>query len=139
MLIFLQKVDLRAERFFKKLVGMKDVEDALQRLDKLTQEETRMAAAEALKITRGIDDKVEGVDERVKNVGTKVEGIADEVHGVDHKVSSVIQGEFFAFISRPPNLSLAFYSFYSIRCKGGWRSDSTGGQSSRRPRPCVTF
>jgi hypothetical protein len=53
------KIDLRAERFFKKLVGMKDVEDALQRLDKLTQEEARMAAAEALKLTRGIDDKVE--------------------------------------------------------------------------------
>jgi hypothetical protein len=45
---------------------MKDVEDALQRLDKLTQEEARMAAAEVLKITRGIDDKVEGVDGRVK-------------------------------------------------------------------------
>jgi hypothetical protein len=38
-----------------------------------------MAAAEALKIARGIDDKVEGVDDRVK--------------GVDHKVGSVITGE----------------------------------------------
>jgi hypothetical protein len=70
--------NFRAERFFKKLVGMKDVEDALQRLDKLTQEEARMAAAETLKITRGIDDKVEGVDSKVQ--------------GVDHKVGSVIEG-----------------------------------------------
>jgi hypothetical protein len=75
------KVDLRVERFFKKLVGMKDVEDALQRLDKLTQEEVRMAAAEALKITRGIDDKVEGVDSKVQSV--------------DHKVGSVIEGELY--------------------------------------------
>ena len=36
--------------FFKKLVGIKDVEDALQRLDKLIEEEVRMAVAEILKI-----------------------------------------------------------------------------------------
>ena len=65
-------IDLHAEKYLKRLVGRKDLEDALQRLDKLTQEEARMAAAELLKITRGIDDKVEGVD---------------------HKVGSVIQGE----------------------------------------------
>ena len=56
-------VDVRAEKFFKKLAGMKDVEDALQRLDKLTQEEALMAAAEGLTITREIGDKIEGVDE----------------------------------------------------------------------------
>jgi hypothetical protein len=68
------------------LVGWKDVEDALQRLDKLTQEESRMAAAEALKITRDIDDKV-------NDLGDKVEGVDDRVKGVDHKVGSVIKGE----------------------------------------------
>jgi hypothetical protein len=57
------KVDLRAERFLKKLVGMKDIEDALQRLDKLTQEEALMAAVEGLTMTRDVGDKVEGVDE----------------------------------------------------------------------------
>ena len=55
------KADLRTEKFFKKLVGRKDVEDALQRLDQLTQEEARMAAAEALAITRDIGDDVKGV------------------------------------------------------------------------------
>ena len=58
---------------------MNDVEDALQRLDKLTQEEARMAAAEALTITRGIDDQVKDVDERLG--------------GVDYKVDSINQGE----------------------------------------------
>ena len=62
-----------------KLAGRKDIEDALLRLDKLTQEEARMAAAEALKIARGIDDKVGDVHDRVK--------------GVDSKVGSVIEGE----------------------------------------------
>src|ERR1700744_706915 len=62
------KVDLRAEKFFKKLVGRKDVEDALQRLDELTQEEARMAAAETLAITRDIDDNVKGVDHKIVSV-----------------------------------------------------------------------
>ena len=43
------------EKFLKKLLGRNDVEDALKRLDKLTQEEARMAMAEMLKITRGVD------------------------------------------------------------------------------------
>jgi hypothetical protein len=42
----------------KKLMGKNDVEDALKRLDALTQEEARMATAEVLKITHAVDDKV---------------------------------------------------------------------------------
>jgi hypothetical protein len=103
--IFL-KLDLHTERYLKKLLGRKDVEDALQRLDKLTQEEARMAATETLTVTRGIDDNVKDVDERVRSVDMKVEGIDDRVmsvdsrvQGVDHKVGSVIQGElYFSFI-----------------------------------------
>ncbi|KAH9178009.1 hypothetical protein EDB89DRAFT_1844211, partial [Lactarius sanguifluus] len=82
----------RTKKYLKKLVGRNDVEDALQRLDRLTQEEARMAAVEALTITRGIDDKVDGVDERVQRVDTKVEGIDDRVRSVDNKVGSVTQG-----------------------------------------------
>lgn len=55
------------------------MEDALERLDKLTQEEARMAAAEALKIARGID--------------VKVDGVGDKVKAVDRKVGSVMEGE----------------------------------------------
>ena len=55
------------------------MEVALGLLDRLTQEEARMAAAEALKLARGIDVKVDGVD--------------DEVKGVDRKVGSVIESE----------------------------------------------
>jgi archaellum component FlaC len=90
------KVDLPAEKYLKKLFGMKDIEDALQRLDKLTQEEARMAAAEGLTISRGIDDRVkvvderlEGVDGRVQSVDVKVEGIEDQVQLVDNKVEGV--------------------------------------------------
>jgi hypothetical protein len=40
----------------KKLVGRSDIEDALRRLDKLTQEESRLAAAQGLRATHGVGD-----------------------------------------------------------------------------------
>ncbi|KAH9056450.1 hypothetical protein EDB87DRAFT_1579413 [Lactarius vividus] len=97
----------RTKKFLKKLVGRKEVEDALQRLDVLTQEEARMAAVEALSVTRnidnrvkGVDERVEGVDKRVQRVDMKVEGVDNkvrtldsEVQGVDRKVCSVLQGQ----------------------------------------------
>jgi hypothetical protein len=89
-----RKLNLPAERHFKKLFGMKDVEDALQRLDRLTQEEARMAAAESLTIARGVDERLEGIDGRVKGVG--------------HKVDTVIEGELDR-MSLPPNLFLALH------------------------------
>jgi hypothetical protein len=49
----------------QKLLGKNDIEDALKRLDTLTMEESRMAIAETLKVTRRVDDKVDKVDDRV--------------------------------------------------------------------------
>ncbi|KAH9023703.1 hypothetical protein EDB84DRAFT_1440898 [Lactarius hengduanensis] len=46
----------RTKTFFKKLAGRKDVEDALQRLDKLEQGELRMVSAQVLKTTSDIKD-----------------------------------------------------------------------------------
>ena len=46
--------DRRAEKYLKKLLGNTDIEDALKRLDKLTQEEVRMATAQLLKITHDV-------------------------------------------------------------------------------------
>ncbi|KAH9055832.1 hypothetical protein EDB83DRAFT_2316171 [Lactarius deliciosus] len=102
----------RTKKYLKKLVGRNDVEDALQRLDRLTQEEARMAAVEALMITRGIDDKMDGVNERVQCVDTKVEVI-------DNKVGSVTRD--------------------SVRCSGERSINSTSCQSSQRPKPFVIF
>ena len=80
---------LRSEKYFKKLVGKTDIEDALKRLDKLTQEEVRMATAQLLKITHGVDDKVTRIDDGVKGVDDKVKGVDDKVKGVDDKVNDV--------------------------------------------------
>ncbi|KAH9999583.1 hypothetical protein BJV74DRAFT_986494 [Russula compacta] len=48
----------RSKKYLKKLVGKNDIEDALKRLDTLTQEEARMAMAEILKVTHRVDDNV---------------------------------------------------------------------------------
>ena len=42
----------------KKLIGKKEMEDALKRLDKLTQDEAPKAAAENLRLTHLVDNKV---------------------------------------------------------------------------------
>ncbi|KAN0103876.1 hypothetical protein V8E52_011554 [Russula decolorans] len=50
-----------SEKYFKKLMGNREIGDSLERLDKLTQEEARMASAEQLKMTHSVDDRVRGV------------------------------------------------------------------------------
>ena len=56
-------------------MGNRDIELSLERLDKLTQEEARMASAELLKMTQSVDDKVIGVDVRVKGVDDKLDQV----------------------------------------------------------------
>jgi hypothetical protein len=75
---------------------MANLEDALKKLDRLTQEEARMAHAEVLRITHGIrndvkmvDGKVERVTDKVEGVGDKVEEVGDKVEGVGDKVDEV--------------------------------------------------
>ncbi|KAH8986042.1 hypothetical protein EDB86DRAFT_3083079 [Lactarius hatsudake] len=58
----------RAKKFLKKLVGKKDVEDALMRLDILTQEEARMAAAQILRLTHSVEYTIKDVDNKVDAV-----------------------------------------------------------------------
>ena len=47
---YLIVANLHSEKYLKKIIGIKEMEDALKRLDKLMQEEARMAAAENLKL-----------------------------------------------------------------------------------------
>ncbi len=84
------------EKYVKRLVGRTDIEDALGRLDRLTQDEVRMAAAQGLKATHEVDDKVQAiegtvhaVDDKVKTVEGKVQGVDDKVQGVDDRVRDV--------------------------------------------------
>jgi hypothetical protein len=52
----------------KKLVGRTDIEDAMKKLDTLTQEEALMASAEALKVVRSVDNKMDTVIDGVQRV-----------------------------------------------------------------------
>lgn len=51
-------------------------------LDKLTQEETRMASAQTL-------NTAHGVNEKVTLVGNELRCVSDKVRGVDDKVKEV--------------------------------------------------
>jgi len=57
-----------SEKYGKRLIGKTEMEDALKRLDKLTQEEERMAIAENLRATHAVDERVRGVNDRVTEV-----------------------------------------------------------------------
>ena len=74
-----------SEKFAKKLIGRTEIEDALKRLDRLTQEEARMTSVQNLKITHAVDERVVAIDKRVVTVD-------DRVKVVDNKVTQVIVG-----------------------------------------------
>ena len=63
----------------KGLIGGTEIKDALKRLDKLTQDEARMAAAQNLKVTHTVDDRVRGVADAVVAVDDRVQRMVDEV------------------------------------------------------------
>ena len=71
--------DRCSEKYLTKLLGKTKIEDTLKRLDKLTQEEVRMATAQILKISQGINDTVKRVDDKVKDVGDTVRLVLDGV------------------------------------------------------------
>jgi hypothetical protein len=59
------------------LAGRTDLEDALKKLDKLTNEEARMATAQNLKVAHTVDDRVKRVGGEVKEVNDKVTVLVD--------------------------------------------------------------
>jgi hypothetical protein len=61
------------EKFLKKLVGRSDIEDALRRLDKLTEEEGRMAAAQGLRATHDVGERVVSIGDDVQDLGDGLE------------------------------------------------------------------
>jgi hypothetical protein len=78
-----------SEKYLKKLIGKTDIEDALKRLDKLTNEEIRMVTAQVLEATHTVDDKVGRVEDKVLDVENKVAGVDDRVACVDERVTGV--------------------------------------------------
>jgi tetrahydromethanopterin S-methyltransferase subunit G len=85
------------EKYGKRLIGRTDVEDALKRLDKLTNEEARMAIAENLRATHAVDERVMGVTEQVLAVDDRLANVDDRVANVNDKVTEVIHGVYQSF------------------------------------------
>ena len=56
-----------AEKFAKKLLGDTEIEAVVQRLDRLTQEEARMAATQTLGVVHGLVDNMKVVMEGTKS------------------------------------------------------------------------
>jgi hypothetical protein len=52
-----------AEKYAKKLLGEKDIESVLQRLDRLTLEESKTTAAQTLDVVYGLVNKMYNVME----------------------------------------------------------------------------
>jgi hypothetical protein len=73
----------------KKLIGNNEIEDALKRLDRLTQEEVQMAAAQLLKVANDIADNVLVVGDR----GDRMERswFPDRIHA-GHAGSIILTG-----------------------------------------------
>ncbi|KAI9438143.1 hypothetical protein H4582DRAFT_2076752 [Lactarius indigo] len=85
-----------AKKFLKRLARRTELEDAVKKLDRLTQEEARMALAEVLKIThivhnsvKVVDSKVESVDDKVEDMGDRVEQMGDKVDDMGDKMSDI--------------------------------------------------
>ncbi len=89
--------ELCSEKYLKKLIGRADLEDALRRLDKLTQEEARMATTQVLKATLKIDDRVRGIDDRLA-------GVDGSVKAIDGKLAKIIDGTRTIFSRSPKDV-----------------------------------
>jgi hypothetical protein len=78
-----------AAKYLKKLMGKNDIEDTLKRLDRLTQEEARMAAAQLLGVTNTIDTRVWGIGDNLLVIDNRVTDVDDRVACIDDRVACV--------------------------------------------------
>jgi hypothetical protein len=67
--------DYGAEKFLKRLMGRTNVEDALLRLDSLTNEESLMAVAKNLEVTCHVDGNVKDIKVLAEDIDEKVQVI----------------------------------------------------------------
>jgi hypothetical protein len=82
-------VDISSETFLKKLVRMKDLENALQRLEIVTMGEARLAAEEALETRYDVGDEVMGVSHKVHGTLGTPKAVEGELQGVDGEVDAI--------------------------------------------------
>ena len=107
------------ETFLKKLVGRKDMDDALERLENVVVEEARMAAVEALMAIHGVGANVQNslkaVEDRMRGMEGMLQGVGDRPQGVDDRVRN---NRVKAINSaQPVPLVITALIVYTIRCR----------------------
>ena len=78
--------DYGTETYLKRLMGRRDIEDALQRLDVLTKEEGLMTTARNLAVTHHVDSNVVVMKEVIHNVDGHVTTVKEVIRDVDSNV-----------------------------------------------------
>jgi hypothetical protein len=73
--------DSDTEKILRRLVGRKEVEDAVSRLDTLTKEENVMIAARNLEITHRVDGNAEATKVVTENIDGNVKATKDGAQG----------------------------------------------------------
>ena len=73
----------------KRLTGKTEVEDALERLDTLTQEENLMAAARTFEVAHHLDNKVAVIEEVLQQVDGNIYDIRADVDVIKEGTRSV--------------------------------------------------
>ena len=81
--------EISSEKYLKRLAGRSDMEGALRRLDKLTQEEGQMAIAQILKVSHAVDDRTRIIADTVGNVGDQVKVVALDVRQTANDVDLI--------------------------------------------------
>jgi len=96
----------KAKKFLRRLAGRTDLDDALQKLERLTQEEVRMATAQDLRATHGVAHAVAGISREVQGVGDQV------ISGVEIIAKEV------ADLNRSSSLSYSSFAYYTFLHRG---------------------
>ena len=96
--------DYETEKFMKRLAGRTDVEDALERLDTLTKEESLMTAARNLEVTHRVDvnvvatqEAIHDVDGNVKETKELTRDVRDNTITIDDNVKVTRHGARYSF------------------------------------------
>ena len=65
------------EKFFKKLGGRRDVDDAFSRLDSLTRDETLIGVAEILDVAFDVNGNVQGLKVLTEDIRDHVQAVKE--------------------------------------------------------------
>jgi hypothetical protein len=97
-------------------VGKTDIEDALLRLENAILEETRMAAAEALKGIHVLQDRMRGVE-------GMLEGVGDMLQGFDERMKDISQKGINSAQITVQLVIFTTHNVFIVRCRERGKSD----------------